>query len=85
MGTAEKHVLAWFASESLPSEPMSWSRVDGFAVYENREFTERLCVALTARGYLDEQFASSTTRYTLNKAGQRAVREFSVPAPRTGR
>lgn len=80
MGTAEQYVLARLTAGLRPL--LSWSRSDGTSIYENREFTERLCMALTARGYVDETFESHATRYTVNQAGMRAAEGLSVPGPR---
>lgn len=67
LGSAEKAVL--LSLTGGPDRALSWSRNDGHAIYENREWTEQLCLRLTSRGHLAETVEGSCARYTVTEEG----------------
>lgn len=67
-GTAEAEVLLKLTS---PKWGPSWSKQDGYALYESRALTEAICQGLVRHGFLDEALVGTGVTYLVTDDGMR--------------
>lgn len=74
-GTAQAEVLLKLTS---PKWGPSWSKQDGFALYESRALTDAICQALVRHGFLDETPIGTGVTYLVTDAGKRKAHELRL-------